>query len=327
MEIIPTIIPETERFAETGTTGAETLKALCDQVIGLDVAYDDVAEQIEDLAYDEYGRGGAGEAVAQLGRVAGFFERMRNKNEEIASGLAQVYLLIGQIYQYAGLFGDSIEWLNKSAVVDDMHPVVYHCLALSYQGIGDDDLAIKAFEQEIKVAPGNYYTYLLLADLYEKHGRLGAQEDVLKRLLERAPENIQGLHILIRLYERTSPDLDVSLLRRRLLNRAGSLNRLEAAIRTYHLCATGRPQEAVDFLEAYSKTSPSTPIIHLVYAHIYGIMRQYSKKRQELALFKEKNQGKKDAMEINLVEFSSIFGESAAEVLRQRLKAVPSASM
>jgi tetratricopeptide (TPR) repeat protein len=208
-----------------------------------------------------------------------------------------------------------------------MHPVVYHCLALSYQGIGDDDLAIKAFEQEIRVAPGNYYTYLLLADLYEKHGRLGAQEDILKRLLERAPENIQGLHILIRLYERTSPDLDVSLLRRRLLNRTGSLNRLEAAVRAYHLCATGRPQDALDFLETWSRTSQDTPIIHLVCAHIYGIMHQFSKKRQELSLFKEKNHGKENVMEINLVEFASIFGEDAARILRQRLKAVHPASL
>jgi hypothetical protein len=102
---------------------------------------------------------------------------------------------------------------------------------------------------------------------------------------------------------------------------------MEAAIRSYHLCATGRPQEAIDFLETWSKTAADIPIIHLASAHIYGIMHQYAKKRQELALFKEKNHGRKDVMEINLVEFASIFGEAAAEVLRQRLKAVHPASM
>jgi tetratricopeptide (TPR) repeat protein len=298
------------------------LTDLCDRVIALDVAYDDVAEQIEDLAYYEYGGGGMDGAIAELERVAHFFEGMSNKNEEIVHDLAQVYLLIGQIYQYAGMFEDSIDWISKSAIVDDTWPVVYHSLALSYQGLGDTDLAIKALEQEIRSAPGNYYTYLLLSDLYESLGRFGAVEDVLTRLLERAPDNIRGIHRLIRLYERTSPDLDVSLLRHRLLARADGLNRIEAAIRAYHLVVMNRHQEAIEYLDGWIQRMPDVPITHLVTAHIYGKMQQHTKKRYELSLFKGKNQGREDVMERMLMEFGLVFGAEAADDLRRRLRAV-----
>jgi tetratricopeptide (TPR) repeat protein len=300
--------------------GPTAFQALCAEVIALETPYEDVAERIEDLAYLEYDSGGLDDVVGQLERVAHAFESLRNKNEEVSRDLAQVYLLIGQIYQFTGMFNESIEWLNKSIVVDDMYPVSYHSLAVSYQGIGDTALAARSLEQEVTVAPGNYYTYLLLADIYEKNGMDSEFEGVLKRLLERDPDNIQGLHKLIRHYERYSAQADVELLRRRLLGRAEGLSRIEAVIRAYHLCRAGRCGDALGFLAKWSGCAPDVSITHLVNAHIYGLTHQYSKKRSELSLFKRKNHGRDDVMEIKMREFASVFGEEAAEKLRQRLR-------
>ena len=304
-----------------------SLEELCGRVLAFAAAYDDVAEQIEDLAYFEYGQGGLSHAVGQLERLARFFEELTNKNEEVSRDLAQVYLLIGQIYQYAGMFEESIDWIRRSIAVDDMYSVPYHSLALSFQSLGDESIAIKSLEQEITVAPGNYYTYLLLADLYEKNGRFDMFESVLRRLLERDPGNIQGLHKLIRFCERDPDHPDVELLRRSLLSRTEGLSRIEAVICAYHLQSSGLAGEALEFLSWWSRNAPDVSIIHLANAHIYGLMHQYSKKRDELSMFKRKNHGREDVMEIKMEEFASVFGEEAAERLRQRLRVVYPISM
>jgi tetratricopeptide (TPR) repeat protein len=182
-------------------------------------------------------------------------------------------------------------------------------------------MSIKSLEQEIRVAPGNYYTYLLLADQYDAGGDFASFEDVLKRLLERAPDNIQGLHRLIRYYERgVGGAADVELLRRRLLNNDSELSRIEAVIRAYHLAQAGREREAAEFLEAWGDVAPDVSINHLANAHIYGRMGLHSKKRRELSLFRIKNLGREDVMEIKITEFASVFGEEAAEKIRQSLR-------
>jgi tetratricopeptide (TPR) repeat protein len=181
-------------------------------------------------------------------------------------------------------------------------------------------MSIKSLEQEIRVAPGNYYTYLLLADLYEKGGDFAHFEDVLRRLLERAPDNIQGLHRLIRHCERVGGAADVELLRRRLLNNNAGLSRIEAIIRAYHLVQAEREREATEFLEAWGEEAPDVSINHLANAHIYGQMCLHSKKRRELSLFRIKNHAREDVMEIKIAEFASVFGEEAAEKIKRSLR-------
>jgi tetratricopeptide (TPR) repeat protein len=313
--------------AKTVKTHEPALKEMCERVLSFKEAYDDAAERIEDLAYYECTHGDAQSAVCQLERLAGFFEGFQNKSEEISSSLAQVYSLIGHICQYAGMFNESIGWINKSVVVDDQNPVSYHSLALSYQSIGDVVSALRSLEQEITVSPGNYYTYLLLADLYEKNKWFCEFEGVLKRLLERDPENIHGLHKLICFYERRSTHIDVEFLRRRLLNRTLNLNRIEAIIRAYHLWRIKNNQEAIEFLDSFSAAAPDVSIVHLANAHIYGHMHQYSRKRFELSLFKKKNHGREEIMKIKLKEFGLVFGNDAAQKIRKRLATVHPVSL
>jgi tetratricopeptide (TPR) repeat protein len=312
----------TDKITDINTDTPEnmTLGQLCDRVLSLRTPYDDVAELIEDAAYYEYEQGGLEHAVKLLSGLAHFFEGLRNKNEEVSDDLAQIYLLIGQICLYAGKYEESITWINNSIVVDDMYPVSYHTLALAFRSIGDESMAIKSLEQEIRVAPGNYYTYLLLADLYEKSGDFALFEDVLRRLLERAPDNVQGLHKLIRHCESGGGGADVELLRRRLLSNDNELSRIEAVIRAYHLMRAGREREAMEFLESWSEEAPDVSINHLANAHICGQMRLHAKKRRELSLFRMKNRAREDVMDIKIAEFASVFGEEAAEKIRRSLR-------
>jgi tetratricopeptide (TPR) repeat protein len=252
-------------------------------------------------------------------RIADFFEKLENKNEENARDLADVYLLIGQIYQYNDNFQDSITWFTRAIVADDQYSVPYHSCAISYLKIGMPEKAIKCFEQEIIFAPGNYYSYLMLADLYNNEGMHELVEQTLIKLLDRDPDNIQCLHKLILFYERSNHAVDVELLRRHLLKPKDNFNRIEALIRSYHFCREKRFRDALDFLDFwYQKTSEVT-ILHLVKAHVYGELSLYTKKRQELAIFKEKNHGKEDLMLAKLNEFGQIFGDSAADRLTRRL--------
>ncbi|MFP4164153.1 MAG: tetratricopeptide repeat protein [Chitinispirillaceae bacterium] len=296
-----------------------TLSELCDKVLTCESSYEDVAEQIEDKALFGCEHGETESAVDQLEKLAVFFENFLEKNEEISCDLAQIYSLIGQMYQYGQRFEESIQWFRKSIVVDDQNPVTYHSLAVSYQNMRDVQNAVRCLEQEINVAPGNYYTYLLLADLYEKIHQQSDLESVLKRLLDRDTNNIQGLHRLIRFYEKNAPHADVELLRRKLLLRTMNLNRIEAVIRAYHLCRTGQFREALEFLDNWTRMAPDVTIIHLANAHIYGKLHQYSRKRYELSLFKHKNHGRADVISIKLDEFASVFGHPAAHKLRRRL--------
>ncbi len=296
----------------------KTLFHLSSSVINLECAYEDVAEEIEDLAYFECEKRSIHSVVEQLQKISMFFESMENKNDENCRDLAQVYLLIGQLYQYAGMFDESIMWFKRSVIVDDQFASPYHSLFSSFMHINDTEMAIRCLQQEILVAPGNYYSHLLLADLYEKNSDGESLERCLKNLLERDPDNIQGLHRLIGFYEK-GKTVSVDLLRSRLLNRNGNFSRVESIIRAYHLSCANRFNDALDFLNTWSEKSPEVTIVHLAKAYLFDRLALYSKKRLELAIFKKKNNANAEVIATKLQEFEAVFGSKAGSRLKQRL--------
>ncbi|MBN1575118.1 MAG: tetratricopeptide repeat protein [Chitinispirillaceae bacterium] len=312
--------PSAQQLSLSGSNDAfQTLSRLCDLVAGSKQPYEDVAEQIEDRAYELCEAGNLDKVVQRLGRVAHFFEHLVNKNEEQCRDLADVYLLIGQIYQYAGGFAESISWFTRSAVVDDRYPAPFHSMADSYSQLHESDNAIKSLEQEIVLAPGNYYSYLLLADLYESDGRNSDVETCLQRLLERDPENIQGLHRIIRHYEFTAPSIDTTLMKRRLLGVSKQFNRTEAVIRCYYLCREGKYIEVIDFLEKRRREADGGMVASLIKAYVYGEMHQFSRRRQVLTEFKLQHHAHREAIEAKLREFGAVFGEKASTSLQKIL--------
>lgn len=297
----------------------QSLIHLCDLVVALERPYEDLAELIEDKVFELCEPGKIALALQELSRVVAFFEQLEEKNEEHCRDLADVYLLIGQIYQFASQFAESIPWFSKAAIVDDRYPAPFHSLATSYTQMHEYSNAVKSLEQEISLAPGNYYSYLLLVDIYERDGRCDDVEQCLKRLLERDPENIQGLHRLIRYYEQSSQSIDTSLLERRLMQAHKTFNRMEAVIRAYYLCKEEKFKEVLEFLDTWQRDAREVTIIYLVQAHVFSHQRLYAKRRQVLRQFKEHNHGREVVMRSKLHEFALVFGGDAASNLTSLL--------
>ncbi|HEX3020617.1 MAG TPA: hypothetical protein VHP36_09950 [Chitinispirillaceae bacterium] len=305
-----------KKFYITGCEETHNLSELCKMVTSCAYSYEDLAEKIEDKAYEECEQGKAQNALKKLIKITVFFEKLKFKNEEIARDLADVYLLIGQIHQYSGNLEESISWFSKAIVVDDRYSVPYHSCAVSNLKLGRNADAIRCLEQEIFLSPGNYYSYILLSDIYKDQQMQNMVENTLKRLLERDPNNIQGLHRLIRYYEQSDPTVEVQLLRRRLLGSKSQFNHVEMMIRCYHLCREKRYKDVLEFIDSWSA---EVTIIYLIRAHVFAEMRQFTRKRLELAEFIKRNHGKEEIMMAKLQEFGLIFGKNAEKQLIHKL--------
>lgn len=303
-----------------------SFRKLCELVMTFSYPYEDLAEYIEDKGYEECNKGNADTVLDELAKLSHFFEGMEKKNEENVRDMSDIYLLAGEFCQCIERFEESIPWFKKAIIVDDVYDVPYHSLAFSYLKLDQTEEATKCLEQEIKVAPGNYYTYLLLSDLYEKLENYNGIEIVLRNLLSRDSDNIQGLHKLICFYERHNPELEVEFLRRRLINADKDLINLDLIIWTFHMCEAKRYDEAIRYLDERENESIGISITHLLKAHIYGILRQFVQKRNELQEFRKLNHGREEFMRTKLDEFSKVFSSKAGANLERKLSVTKLAS-
>lgn len=295
------------------------LSELCSMISSYEVPFEDVADFIENKTYVFCTNGHCDLALVELTKLARFFEEMPNKNDENCRDLADVYILIGEICQYVNKFRESIDWFNKAAIVADRYAVPYHNLATAYIELGDTASAVRSLEQEISLEPGNYFSALRLADLYEQLGYNEKAELCLEKILERNPENIKALHKLITHYEEKHPEADVELLRRRLLAIDKEFNEMEIVIRTFHLCKESRFSDALDFLTRQFKKAPAMSMLYLLKAHVLGETHQFSLKRRALIEFKKNCFGKIKFIENKLEEFEHVFGERAVDRLTKIL--------
>ena len=137
------------------------------------------------------------------------------------------------------------------------------------------------------------------------------------------PDNIQGIHRLIIHYTFARPEIDTTLLERRLMNVSKKYNRIEAMIRSYYLSRVKRYDEVISFLDKWHSEANNVTITLLVKAHIMGEMRLYRKRRQVLSEFKIANNGREDIMKSKMKEFGTIFGENATRRLKKLLHFSP----
>jgi tetratricopeptide (TPR) repeat protein len=296
----------------SGHSPLEMLTQLSQMVSDGKVSYEDHAEQIEDLSYAVCEKNDVAIATHLLIKIAAFFENLENKSEEHSRDLADVYLLIGQLYQFKGMFEESINWFRKAVVVDDQYTVSYHNIALSYIKLGEIEGAIRSLVQEVIFSPGNYYSYLILADLYESTHRFTEAEQCLKQLLERDPDNIQGLHRLIKYYRMINPEADLQLLIRRLLNVKKHFTTVEALIKVHYLCKTGKFTAAHTFLRSWEVASPREPSVHLANAYVFEKSNNIPQMNQEIGQFKNLflNRGL-EIMRLKINEFKTIIGKDS----------------
>jgi len=298
-----------------------TLSQLCNHVISYAYPLEDIFDFIEDRAFAEAEEGEFGKVIHQLERMVTFYEYMENKNEENCRDLVDIYVLMGEVYQYFDRYQESIEWLQKGVVVNDRYFAPYHSLARAYLHLNDYEHAIRSLEQEIALAPGNYYAYILLADLYEATEEFDAVEETLNRLLERDHDNIEALHKLIVHYQNLQPEVDIELLRRRLINIRKSLNEHETIIWTYHMYCENRLEDACRYLDSIEEQKESIqPVICLLKAFLLGKLQQFNKKRDELLKFIALTENKNGTyLQSKLEEFEAVFGILSTESLQKRL--------
>lgn len=305
-----------------------TLSQLISLVVTHKFPFEDLVEMIEDRAYEvcQESDPSGEKAVRQLRRLASFYEAPKD-GVETDGKFADVSALIGELYLYHDQTAKSIRWFKKAIGARDDHPQTYHSLAQAQVRTGDAKGAIRSLEEELLLAPGNLYSYLLLADLYAQREDYANFEETLHRLLVRDPDNIQALHRLVKHYEKHQPDSDVELLRRRLISIRRDLSKLELTIWTYHMCREGQLAEALGMLQDLVGRSPDSPTVHLLTAEVLGQMRQYTKKKRALAVFKQLVSVNAAALSAELRLFSQIFGRKAVSKLGKRLAiSTPAAS-
>lgn len=288
-----------------------SLKSGCDSVVECRIPYEDAAEMIEIKAYELCESGKIDEAIEQLGRIAVFFENLENKSEEHSRDLADVYLLIGQMLQYAGRFDESIGWFSKSVIVDDQYATPYHNLAISYDKTGKVDSAIRCLKQELLLSPGNYYSYLILAEIYKRKRKYENYVECLHQLLERDPQNLQGLFRLIRYYETKKTGADVSLLCRKILAIRKKFSTTEWMIRVYTFCSLKKFTSALNTADEWERADPKTSLVNLAKAFAYGAAKKVKERGYEIDIFVNKNNGDIDKMNKKLDDFGGVFGLNA----------------
>jgi tetratricopeptide (TPR) repeat protein len=298
----------------------ETLLQLCESIMCGYAVLRDIRDTLENKTYEMCSNGNCSEALNIVKRLADYYESLPNRTADDDKNLADVLAIIGGIYQYNGSYAESIVWFNSALALDNKKAGVYHSRAESYLQINDVDRAIESLQQEIALEPGNYFSILRLADLYKQLNDIGKEEECLDRLLERNPDSITALHRLIRLYEEHYPEVDVELLRRRLLAVNNTYNEIEMVIRVYHLCRENRNADALAFVNEQLANAPAMSMMYLLKAYICGITCSIDAKRSALIEFKKSCNNKVPFMDNKLEEFSIVFGEKPMLRLAKMLR-------
>jgi len=308
--------PETARKSPA----AYSLGQLCNFVVTCTRPFEDLKEQIAEKAF-ELARGPSlHEAVRQLEHLVDFYESLERKNEENLRDLAEVCILLGDLFHTFKRYSQAIAWFEKAVVIDDQSPEAYQNIARCYQSLGELDKAIKSLEQEVRVAPENYFAYLYLAEMYEKAGQSAKMESALEKLLKRDPHNILALHMLIVHYSAEDPSVDVEFLRKRLLSVDGPLSRRELVVWTYHMCAEKRFDTALQRLIALDGGKAPDPIVHALAAIIHDRQGKEDERRRDVRAFAGKSNGNPQAMQSRLSEITRVFGARASRILAPSMK-------
>jgi tetratricopeptide (TPR) repeat protein len=293
---------------------------LCNYVVTSACAFDDVSRRVEEEAYSLCSDGRTDEAVHHLAQIVEALEAQENKNEETLRDLGDVYELLGELLQTADRHGEAIEWLQRAIVSRERDTRPYQSLARSYASLGEVDKAVRSLEQELLLSPGNYFSYLMLAELYEQRGNDRDAEQCLERLLERDPENVLALHALIRHHESRHPGLDVAFLCRRLVSVERPLVRKELVVWTFHMCREGRLEQCEAVLRNRAEEKDVDPIVFVLAAHVCGCQEKSQAKRTYLDRFIEATHGREDGMRAKVREFVSVFGSKAATALGKKVR-------
>lgn len=292
---------------------------MCKSITLEEKSYDEVADQLEDMAYSSCIEGKGEDVLSDLNGLTRYYQRRKSLDIESIRDLADIFLLAGEVSAFNGDETESIELFRKATFADENYDRAQHSLAMSYLSIEDLKSATLCLERELFLSPGNYFSYLILADIYEQLGEHKNVEAILKKLLDRDTNNIRALHKLINHYEIVQPELNVQLLRSRIINSEPDIIKKDLIIWVYHMLIIDLPEDAVEFLEILEEEYPGISLINLLKAYIFGFLRQFSRKRRELEEFKRLNYGRSEFMRTKIDEFEKVFGKEEADKIRKKL--------
>lgn len=294
-------------------------KNTCKTISNNDKTYEEISDLLEDYAYSACIEGNGKNVLDELNRLSRYYQRRKSLDVESIRDLADIFLLAGEVSAFLGDETESIELFRKAAFTDENYDRAQHSLAMAYSQIGDVKSATICLEREIFVSPGNYFSYLILADMYEKLKENKNVETILKKLLDRDTDNIRALHKLIMHYEKVDPKLNIQLLRSRIINSSPELIKHDLLIWVYHMLKNELANEAVEMLVILENEYPGISLINLLKAHVFGSLKLFSKKRRELEEFKRQNYGRSEFMKNKIDEFEKIFGKIEADKIRKKL--------
>lgn len=304
---------------DQGKSAFKRFKDTCSAISTHNKSYEEICDHLEDFAYSACTEGSGSEVLKELSRLTNYYHRRKSLDVESIRDLADIFLLAGEVAAFNGDLNESIELFRKATFADENYDRAHHSLAMAYDQLGETKSATVCLEREIFLSPGNYFSYLILADMYEKLNEHKNVEAILKKLLDRDTDNIRALHKLIMHYELIEPKLNVELLRSRIINSSPEIIKHDLLIWVYHMLADHLAIEAVEFLEMLENEYPGISLVNLLKAHLFGTLKQFSRKRRELEEFKRLNYGRSEFMRTKIEEFEKIFGKNEADKIRKKL--------
>ncbi len=294
-----------------------SLTRLVSLIITGNYTYQGVRDIIEEKVYLPETNQDPGTITSQMSRLA---DELDSKSELDHQVRYDVFLITGESYQIAGDYQGSVKWLEKAVQEADNPEGARHSLGVSYMKLREFREAAESFEKEIGIAPGNYYTYFLAADMWMEAGLQDRAADITGRLLERDPNNIRALHWLVKYYEDKSTD--TSMLKKRILDINREFISRDYIIWVYYMKDAGRVDEALEFLRVRFEENPEISIIKLLMIYLFICKGNYSGMKNSLDDFKRLNHGREKSVRFKLEEFGSVFGSYESMKIESRLHTV-----
>lgn len=160
-------------------------------------------------------------SYAQIGQI--YFEK--GKMDEAADHLHKAirfapeksrYLYnLGIIYLHRQELEQALAYFQKALAASEKSPQVYRSLALAFEKINREDLAINSLQKALLINPGDIESLFRLGDIHHKNGDLLEAADSFRKITNLTQANLQTEEALIKLasvyldMERRNSALDV----------------------------------------------------------------------------------------------------------------------
>lgn len=179
------------------------------------------------------------------------------------------YTLGDLLARYREKHAEAIPPLKRAIELEADFPEAYRSLGLAYLGTGNNDEAVDAFVEALKLRPNDSDVFSTLWDLYGKTQKFEEGLAVYDRILEKAPENFLGRWHRAFIYEQQSRYDEALAECRALLEEREDWTDVRSFMAKIHL-KQERPKDAID---AWTRVLEAEPENTEAYEGMLGIAR------------------------------------------------------